>query len=71
MSALFPHIADLMNFSLEELVKAFKVSPKELRELATKIEKEEPENEKEKRDQEEKTFKEYYDRIMKSKKRKP
>lgn len=71
MPILSPHIADLMNFSLEELVKAFKVSPKELRELAAQIEKEEPENEKEKRDQEEKTFKEYYDRIMKSKKRKP
>ena len=59
---------NLMNFSLEELVRKFKVTPKELRELATKIESEEPNEDKE--DEDEKTFKKYYNQIMNSKRKK-
>lgn len=64
----FPSISDLMHFSLEELIRKFNISAKELRELADKLDKEVL---KSKEDQEEeKTIREYYEKIINSKRKK-
>lgn len=62
MTVIHISTTDLMQFSLEELIRKFKVSPKELRELAAKIERDKANNIEP--TEKEKTMKMYYDKII-------